>query len=400
MSGTLAAQVATVAALPILSRIFSPASFGEYAIYISATTLLVVLATLRYEMAIVLPRSEREAAAIKKLGNLLVILSCGAITAVTISFVLVSHSLEQNWRWLVILIGPGTLLLGLNAMLSYWVMRTDRFAALSAARLTQALVTAFAQIVIGLVGGNLATGLIAGLLIGQFAALMVMSLVDSSRAYRRDPRGVRGWSYLLRKHWRLPAMTTPQSILDSLQMNGINFAIGYFSFSALGQYSQAWRLVSFPVGLIGSTLGQVYYPELTNTSRHDLPRIVRRTIGKTLVVGIVPFALIFALSPTVIPWLLGDQWALSGKYAQALTPWLYLTLAASPMSSVFIVLNKQKIGLLYSVFYATIPIAVLLLLREDLYIAIWGLSLAKTVMLIGNLCMVLWLVRWTTPSRR
>jgi len=398
LSGSLTAQLATVAALPILSRLFDPVSFGEYTIFLSVTALLAVLATLRYEMAIVLPRSNREAAAIKRLGNMIMALACGVITVVALTFTLAGPSMSTGWKLLVILLGPGTLLLGLNSMLSYWLMRINRYAALSASRITQSFTTATAQILIGLAADNSAIGLIAGFLVGQLAAFILMSLADTSRAYKRDQRSSRQWTYLLRKHWRFPAMTTPQSIVDAIQMNGINLAIGYVSFSALGQYSQAWRLVSFPVGLIGSTLGQVYYPELANTPRRDLFQVARKAVARALAIGFFPFLLMFFLSPTVIPWLLGEQWVLAGLYAQALTPWLYLVLAASPMSTVFVVLNKQKVGLIFSIFYAVIPIVILVLLRDDLYVAIVALSLAKTVMLVINLGIILWYARFAATN--
>ena len=54
-SGTAAAQLLTVLALPLITRLYSPADYGTLAVYSSTITLLLVVASLRYEVAIPLP---------------------------------------------------------------------------------------------------------------------------------------------------------------------------------------------------------------------------------------------------------------------------------------------------------------------------------------------------------
>lgn len=402
LSGSLVAQLATVAALPVLARIFSPADFGEYAIFLSVSTLVVVVATLRYEMAIVLPRSHREASAIVRLATIITICTSTLVAIAALAVVLTIPTLSIEWAWLILLVGPSAFLSGRSFMLSYWLMRMNMFAKLSLARIMQSVATAIAQILFGVLPlvENTAVGLVAGYVIGQFWALVFLSFVASSRAYRDEMRPLKSWTYLLRKHWRLPALTTPQSIVDAIQLSGINFAIGSVSTSALGQFSQAWRLVNFPVTLIGSAIGQVYFPELRNTPRRNLFAVAMKAISRSLAIGFIPFLVLFLLSPTLFPWLLGSEWTTAGLYAQALTPWLYLNLATSPMSTIFVVLNRQNVGLIFSVFYAAIPIAVLLLLRDDLYIAIIALSLTKSVLLLVNLAIVLALARAQGRRRR
>ena len=53
-----------LAAIPVLSRLYSPSEFGGFALYTSTVLVLAPLATLRYHVAIALPTGERSAAAL------------------------------------------------------------------------------------------------------------------------------------------------------------------------------------------------------------------------------------------------------------------------------------------------------------------------------------------------
>src|ERR1700712_2285797 len=62
LGGTVLGQMFSVIAAPALTRIYSPAEFGYLNVYGSMLSLLTVLASLRYEMAIPIAVSEIEAA--------------------------------------------------------------------------------------------------------------------------------------------------------------------------------------------------------------------------------------------------------------------------------------------------------------------------------------------------
>jgi O-antigen/teichoic acid export membrane protein len=50
----------SILASPITSRLFGPQEFGLAALFMSGATILSVIACLRYEMAIVLPKEDME----------------------------------------------------------------------------------------------------------------------------------------------------------------------------------------------------------------------------------------------------------------------------------------------------------------------------------------------------
>src|SRR3989338_313751 len=60
-AGALAAQVITLLLMPVLTRIYMPDDFGMLSIFVSVYAFLLVLSCGRYELAIVLPRADRDA---------------------------------------------------------------------------------------------------------------------------------------------------------------------------------------------------------------------------------------------------------------------------------------------------------------------------------------------------
>jgi len=61
MTGTTIAQAIPIAISPVLIRIYTSEDFGVFALYMSIASILSVVATGRYEMAIMLPKKDSDA---------------------------------------------------------------------------------------------------------------------------------------------------------------------------------------------------------------------------------------------------------------------------------------------------------------------------------------------------
>ena len=62
VSGTGIAQIVMLCSAPILTRLYAPQLFGMAAMFTSFTGILCVIACMRYELAIVLPDEDEDAA--------------------------------------------------------------------------------------------------------------------------------------------------------------------------------------------------------------------------------------------------------------------------------------------------------------------------------------------------
>src|SRR5438132_626653 len=62
MTGTTLAQLIPIIFSPVLTRQYSSEDFGVFTLYFSTASIFSLLATLRYEMAILLPKEENDSA--------------------------------------------------------------------------------------------------------------------------------------------------------------------------------------------------------------------------------------------------------------------------------------------------------------------------------------------------
>jgi O-antigen/teichoic acid export membrane protein len=74
LSGAVIAQALPALFSPIISRIYSPIDFANFAYWSSIANTVAVISTLRYELAIVLPKNNEDAKQILK-GSIFLIKS-------------------------------------------------------------------------------------------------------------------------------------------------------------------------------------------------------------------------------------------------------------------------------------------------------------------------------------
>ncbi|MGI6455386.1 MAG: lipopolysaccharide biosynthesis protein [bacterium] len=135
VSGTTFAQGLLVLASPLLARLYAPEDFGVLALYISITSIVGVIACLRYELAIMLPESDGEAANLLGVSLLFTAVITGLSTLVIWlwgeSLLLWLNAPGMTpYLWLI----PLTILLdGVFHALNYWNSRTKHFGRLSIA---------------------------------------------------------------------------------------------------------------------------------------------------------------------------------------------------------------------------------------------------------------------------
>lgn len=61
MGGSSIAALITIISTPILTHYFTPDAFGIFAVFSSITGIISIIACMRYELAIMLPKSDDEA---------------------------------------------------------------------------------------------------------------------------------------------------------------------------------------------------------------------------------------------------------------------------------------------------------------------------------------------------
>jgi O-antigen/teichoic acid export membrane protein len=346
-TGSTIAQAIVILFTPILSRIYDPADFGVWNLFLSFATTFGVAATLRYELAIVLPKEESDAKAIFVLSIIIsIIFSIALFISILILHKLIisipNISPISDYIYLIPLV---VLLTGLYQSLNYWSTRNKSFANNASSRIGQSVGMSLANLGIGLTTKG-ASGLIWGSILGQFVGVLLFSF-----KLLRNPfvffNGVTKKQIIdnRKKYINFARINTPHAILDSLQNSILVFLIlDLFSSIILGYYAFAFRILKAPLGLIGAALSQVFFEKASRIieAGESLHSLFFNLQKKMLILGVVPFLIFFLYAPDLFGFIFSSKYIEAGRITQILIPWLFLNFLLSPFSNLPIVLNRQK----------------------------------------------------------
>lgn len=384
VGGTAGLQLLSLLTAPIYTRLYTPNDFGLLAVFTSLIALVAVIASLRYELAIPLPADDQEAANIVVLA-LLIVGGMAGVTLVVIAFLRqpIAAALDvpqlADYLWLLPI---GILLGGAYNVFNYWAVRTKNFTGITTTRIHQALVSIALKL----------AGYQAGAVMLLLAHVTSQSVGATAlgRAALKHPgfRGVR-WCEITRvagRYRRFPLFSTWEGLFNTagMQLPPLMFA-GLFSPAAAGLYSLANSVLSLPMSLIGGAIGQVFFANAAEAYRTGkLGPLIAQLHDKLAHIGMPPALVLMLLGPDLFGFVFGPQWRQAGEFARWMAPWLYLVFVASPISTLFAVMERQKQGLAFQVILLVARITAIL-------IGAWQQNLELTIVLFAGVSALCWL---------
>lgn len=348
VTGTGAAQLIIVLGSPILTRLFGPEEFGIAAIFISIVAIPSVIACMAYEQSIVLPNNDEDAA------NLLAISLIATILMTSMSALAISIAGDYFIEWLNIhsihsylwLIPPAIFFNGLFSALSYWNTRNKKFTRISIGRITSAFVNTFSCLGAGILGHTSSTPLIIANVAGQaLASAMISTLIwrDNGKFFIGKIR-ISGMIEGLKRHKKFPLYTTWSLLLNtgSWQLPTLMFSF-FFNPMIVGFYSIGFRILQMPMALVGRAIGQVFLQRAAKSViAGDLTILVEKLFHRLLILSLLPCLILIILGEDLFILIFGDKWGEAGVFAQLLAPWACIWFIASPLSTIYYVVEKQK----------------------------------------------------------
>jgi len=388
MSGTVLAQAAAFLLSIPLSRLYTPHDYGLFALFTSVTSMVSMIAAVRFDVTIVLPETNATAWVVKRLAT-----RCAVVTAVIliVAWVFTLPWLGQMWgpnlaQWLVTA-GPMVFLMAQTTILQYWLTRLKRFGEIAQNRVVQPLATGLLQLGLFWLIGGLA-GLVVGAIVGQASALIVLYLRTRDTRMPRDEDEPTCWQ-VAKRYKKMPLVNGPNTVVDAVRLNGTNVLIALVAVEGLGQFNLAWRAMVAPISIVQGAIGQVLLQQLATVPPGKMYSLVRLAVRRMALFGGIVFGVLFIVAPWLFPLLFGGQWVEAGWIAQALVPWLYLVLLTTPVQSVYYVTERQPVLLVISIVYCAAAFGVLLASPWELLPTVWALSGATTVVLVVLLMMAL-----------
>jgi O-antigen/teichoic acid export membrane protein len=366
-SGTAMGQAIAFIASPLLTRLYIPENFGYLAIYTSVLSTLVVIGSLRYQLAIPLPEKDEDGFALLSLSCLILVtittlLSLGLLLWKEPLFTFLNAESLQKFWWLIPL---GLFGAGLYQALSYWSIRKQAYRNLSLTKLTQGISLVGVQIGLGFFKlGEL------GLIIGDIAG----RTAGSSNLARLSLKG-NVWQELsverikqnLIRYRRFPLLSSVSALFNSagLQLPSL-LLLAFYGPQVAGWFALSQRVLGIPTTLLGTSVSQVYTGKAAQMAREtptSLLPLFQKTVSRLFLLALLPAIVLSIFAPQLSAFVFGQDWYRTGQYIQVLTPMFLAQLAVSPLSQTLIILERQDLQLIWDISRFLLVVGVLWLAK-------------------------------------
>ena len=180
MSGTMIAQAILILSSPILTRLYTPEEYGILGIYSSFVSILAVIASLKFDAALLLPKKDDNAIQLFRL-SLLIILGISILITFFLFFfedIFLDLTNTPELKAYIYLGVLSIILIGLFNVFNSLMNRFGKYTGMATAKIVKSSGTTFGQLGFGF--GQLGfKGLIFGRLIGDFLAFFATLFILS-----------------------------------------------------------------------------------------------------------------------------------------------------------------------------------------------------------------------------
>jgi len=357
ITGSAISQVVVYASILLLTRLFSTEVFGIYTLFSSVTLILKPLATLQYEFAIVLPKRPKDA--INLFAFSIIVLTFYCLLLLVIIYFFnddIAHFFNiTTLANFIYLLPISVFLFGCVSILDYWNNRTNQFKNISKGLLVKSSVMSSTQIATGFSSFN-SIGLIPGMLLGQILQLifLIKNSLKSIQGLTKEI-SLKRMLLLAKKYKDLPVFNTLINLTNNLSNElPVLLITKYFGLANSGIYGLAIKFTKAPVGIFQQSVSQVFFNKASKTYNDDgdLHDLVLKTAKHLLLISIFIFIPLFIIS-FYLDLIFGANWKEVGLYARILLPWVFCGFFSNPITSLIIILNKQKTIVIYDALLLT-----------------------------------------------
>lgn len=373
-SGMFLARIFPAVFALVIVRIYSPESFGVFVLYLTIASTLSIVSTGKFENATILSTTTEEkrnvfwlAQKINGLVNLLAAFVVGV-------YIVVTGNYNITTVILLLLVPAYSFFFAAVQLLRNIYISNKQFRRLSELEISRAVITGILQCLFFIFPE---TGLFLGAVLAQAAVYFWFSRHLPETAGPESLRFTARELQLAKRYIDFPKFSVASEMFNFISSQlPVYMVKPLFGATILGLYSFPHRYVSTPVQLMSTSISRVYVQEaqLLKNNIRELSALTFSLFKKQFLAGIIPFSVLALWGKPLFAFIFGVEWEFSGYLAQLIAPWLFVVMLSSPLSSVMIVMEKQKISLVFNI---------LLLAARILSLLIGGLVLKDIGWAIG-----------------
>jgi O-antigen/teichoic acid export membrane protein len=343
--GTILSQALLTLASPWLTRIYDLEDFGQYGIYSGILGIVLVVASLRYELLIPLSRNNRRSTNVAVLSVLInfIFASILLIISFCIDLFLVKTPFVVSVSEIAVLLPLGVFVGGLNIVLSALAIRKKVFKHLQTAKLVQIAVAILVQLSMGDLGW---LGLVSGEILGQLAGVVILFVVLPGFYSGNYVTVKRMWIIAIRFK-EFPIFSTWEGLVNAAGSLLPSVIIGsLFGPSNGGAYVMANRVVQVPFSIIGNAFSQILIAVASEAkSSRKIASLFQDLHRRLSIIAAIPLVVITLWGPEIFGFGFGEKWETAGRYGRYMALWMFFVLTVSPFTCLFALLELQSFAL-------------------------------------------------------
>ena len=351
MTGASIAEAIPVAISPILTRLYSPEDFGILSVFVAFLTLMGYVVNARYDAAIMLPKSDKEAINLFALGmsiNFIISLCLLIIIFLFSNEIAIILGNEKIKFWLYFL--PISIFLaGVFNIANYFNNRKKEYCNIKNAYLFKSITLSSIQVLMGILKSG-ASGLISGLIISQIFAngrLVKTVIRDRTNISLISKNEI---IKVAKKFKKFPKILIWGGVSSISSTHITNLLISsLFSLSTLGFYALAQRLLALPSALISDQIGKAFfqtYSESSNETKSGYDIFIK-TFKNLIYIGVPIYLLIYIFIENIFAIVFGEEWRIAGSYAKIMAPVFFFAFILDPVSLINQVNQKGSIEIFW-----------------------------------------------------
>lgn len=353
LSGNTISQLVPFIVAPIVGRIYSPNEVATFSNFFAIVSVLGIIASGRLELAIPIVEKKRKAQDLVFSG----LIFTAIVTILSLLIPVFGKQVsdfynDPNLEHLLWLVPVSVLSFGLLLIVNNWTLRLQNYKFIAISKIAQAFFNHGLTVLLGFLKAG-ALGMIIGWMTAQFVGIFILASKISKKIVRRKSDfKLDLFKSTVSEFKDFPLINSAHAFMDIFATQFLLFWIITISFGKweLGIYAMMFKYIRGPIGLITSSISQLFYVEAGNAlnNKQIISPIFYRTIKITFVFGVLFSIVLFFFGQQLFALYFGETWRVGGVYAQCILPVLFFTFIVSPVSGLTILFRKQFIGFILS----------------------------------------------------
>lgn len=340
LSGSVTAQVVLLLTNLLMARWYAPEVLGEFRVFAPIVFIGALVACGGYELAIMLPKKDRDAYALMALSRK--ILLCFLLLLLPLAFFL-SADLAEWFKapslsfWAVF--WPLSMCLeGAFNLMHQFLVRKKQYKNISFTLLSYALLYAC----IALIGSQIELSVHVFYIAWISAQVLKVSLYVGFYLQQRQKdasllKNEKPSPNLAKVYWQYPVFHLGSGLTNTASKEGVAPLLSaYYGSAAAGLYSVAFQLLFLPMRFLSQSVTTVFYQRVTSAKSLG-PKYVKRetlnTVFFLLLVSTLPTFFLTFFGADLFGFLFGDEWRDAAVFIKWLAAFAIISSVASPLTS-------------------------------------------------------------------